>query len=357
MVLYDMTDGDLVEVTGTSFQAEHVLERDHLQAALRERISAIDPDLLVVSEEFGWFEGANRRIDLLCVDRTARLVVVELKRTTDGGHMELQSLRYAAMVSTMTFADLVDTYRRSLRSIGDETTDPEQSLRNWLTDVDEDVDEDPVLERDVRIVLVAAGFDKEITTTVLWLNDVFGLDIRCVRLTPYKHGDRLLLDVQHLIPLPEAIELTVQLRRREQAVKASTRGPDNRYWTQYIVITPDGATEPLRKRHAVRTMVDALHGLGVTAEQISDVLPNSRFLSVDGTLMDDELVDALVAEHGKPVASARKRYFVEEPIHEDDCTWVLSNQWGGARADNAFARLAALDPAGRVRAVAADRAD
>jgi len=30
-------------------------------------------------------------------------VAIELKRTEDGGHMELQSTRYAAMVSTMTF--------------------------------------------------------------------------------------------------------------------------------------------------------------------------------------------------------------------------------------------------------------
>jgi hypothetical protein len=44
--------------------------------------------------------------------------------------------------------------------------------------------------------LVSAGFDTQITTTVLWLNDVFGMDIRCIRLTPYKVDGRLLLDVQ-----------------------------------------------------------------------------------------------------------------------------------------------------------------
>jgi len=30
-------------------------------------------------------------------------VVIELKRTNDGGHMELQAIRYASMVSAMTF--------------------------------------------------------------------------------------------------------------------------------------------------------------------------------------------------------------------------------------------------------------
>ena len=35
--------------------------------------------------------------NLLCIDREANLVVVELKRTEDGGHMDLQAIRYAAM--------------------------------------------------------------------------------------------------------------------------------------------------------------------------------------------------------------------------------------------------------------------
>ncbi len=45
--------------------------------------------VLVVSEEFGAFTDARRRIDLLGVDRDGRLVVFELKRTADGGHLEL----------------------------------------------------------------------------------------------------------------------------------------------------------------------------------------------------------------------------------------------------------------------------
>ncbi len=52
----------------------------------------IAPDLLVVSEEFGEWDDSRRRIDLLAIDRDANLVVIELKRTEDGGHMELQAI-------------------------------------------------------------------------------------------------------------------------------------------------------------------------------------------------------------------------------------------------------------------------
>ena len=182
MALYDVTSGLLAPVEPTSFVTEKVLERKHLQVALRANVSLLPADLMVLSEEFGEFAEANRRIDLLCLDRSGRLVVVELKRTEDAGHVELQALRYAAMVSTMTMADVESALRRHLKSIGEDPDDAEQRLIDWLSDVD--MTETPVPTRDVRIVLVAQGFDKQITSTVLWLNDIYGLDIRCVRLIP-----------------------------------------------------------------------------------------------------------------------------------------------------------------------------
>ena len=38
----------------------------------------------------------RRRIDLLGNDRDTNLVIIELKRNDDSGHMELQAIRYAA---------------------------------------------------------------------------------------------------------------------------------------------------------------------------------------------------------------------------------------------------------------------
>lgn len=139
-MLFDLTTGALVEVPRTTFAVEGVLERTHLQKALRENIGVLGDDLLVVAEEFGDFADARRRIDLLCVDPQARLVVVELKRTEDGGHMELQALRYAAMVSTMTFDHLAETYERHLRAVEpDAADDARNRLADWLEDGEDSV--------------------------------------------------------------------------------------------------------------------------------------------------------------------------------------------------------------------------
>jgi len=215
--LFEMTPGDLVAVPSSTFEAERVLERADLQRLLRTHIDAIVDDVLVVSEEFGAFADARRRIDLLGIDREGHLVVFELKRTADGGHLELQALRYAAMASTMTFDDLIGHYEQYLASVEpDATGEARARLTEWLDDGD-----GTVLSRLVRIVLVSGGFDREITTTILWLTDMYGLDIRCVRLTPYKVGERLLLDVQQVIPLPEARKLTVQLQRKATQERAA----------------------------------------------------------------------------------------------------------------------------------------
>lgn len=48
----------------------------------------------VIAEELRQWEEARRGIDLLALGLPGRLVVIELKRTEDGGHMDLQSLRY-----------------------------------------------------------------------------------------------------------------------------------------------------------------------------------------------------------------------------------------------------------------------
>ena len=135
MPLFEMTPDSLEQVPSSTFTAEQVLERADLQRLLRARIDAVVDGVLIVSEEFGAFVGARRRIDLLGVDHSGQLVVFELKRTEDGGHLELQALRYAAMVSVMTFEDLLEHYEQYLARIDPGAVEEARSrLVDWLQD-------------------------------------------------------------------------------------------------------------------------------------------------------------------------------------------------------------------------------
>jgi hypothetical protein len=180
-----------------------------------------------------------------------------------------------------------------------------------------------VVRRDVRIVLASADFGREIMTTALWLNDVFGTDIRCVRITPYRVEQRLLLNVEQVIPLPEAEEITIQLRRREASTRVARSSSQD--WTQYVVTTPKGSTEPLRKRRAILAMAHAVIAAGADPPAMIEVMGPRRFRMVEGNLEGDELRSAFLAAY--PRADFR-RWFLDDPIYSDDETWVVSNQWG-----------------------------
>lgn len=216
MPIYEITRDEIIEIARTTFAEAALSERMDLQSLLREKISILSPDTLVIAEEFSDWDDSNRRIDLLGIDRDAKLVVIELKRTEDGGHMELQALRYAAMVSTMTFERAVKALAQ-FRSIA-----AEQAQARLLEFLGWDEPDEERFAQDVRIVLASAEFSKEVTTAVLWLNQR-DLDIRCVRLHPYRDGERVLIDVAQVLPLPEAQDYQVRLREKEQRERSASR--------------------------------------------------------------------------------------------------------------------------------------
>ncbi len=218
MAIYKLNKEHMIKLNETSFSQEHILEREDLQRLLRDQIDAVYPDTLIIAEEFSQWDDSYRRIDLLGLDKQANLVVFELKRTEDGGHMELQAIRYAAMVSTMTFDQVVDTYKGYLNQRGIEK-DARQEILDFLQWTEEREDD---FAGDVTIVLVSADFSKELTTAVLWLNKR-DLDIRCVRLKPYKHNEELFMDIQQVVPLPETSDYIVKVKHKEQAQRDATK--------------------------------------------------------------------------------------------------------------------------------------
>lgn len=213
MAIYQITENSLNRLAETSFNAEGIYERRDLQRLLKANIETLSPDLMVIAEEFGNWIDSSRRIDLLCIDKEANLVVVEIKRSEDGGHMELQAIRYAAMISTMTFRQLVEAhavYRHALNGSAEEAEKAIVDFLGW-----EELNEDQ-FAGDVKIVLAAADFSKELTTSVIWLNK-HGIDISCIRLKPYRMDNgTVVVDVQQIIPLPEAGDYQTRIRAKER---------------------------------------------------------------------------------------------------------------------------------------------
>lgn len=344
MALYELGKTELRPIARTSLNREAVREREDLQRILRDQIEVLDPEILVIAEEFSNWDDSRRRIDLLAVDRAANLVVIELKRGDTGGHMELQTVRYAAMVSTMTWDRAVEAFGHYLRTRGREE-DPGEVLLNFLDW--EDPDEE-AFGQDVRIILVSADFGRELTTAVLWLNER-DLDIRCVRLRPFADDGRVLLNVEQVIPLPEAQDFQVQIREKvRQERKART---DNRDLTRFDLVVAESSYERLPKRIALFRVVEHLVNSGIAPETVAQAAqprPFERvFRAVDGEMNQvefNEAAERMRKGEGKTHDSGRFFTADDELFHRSGKTYAFSKMWGGPKWYATMKRLKEAHP-------------
>jgi len=317
MAIFKFNNDGFEKVEKTQFSSEGILERQHIQNALKKQIDVITPNTLIISEEFSEWSDSKRRIDLLGVDKEGNIVVMELKRTETGEHMDLQAIRYASMVSTLTFARAVEIFSKYLQAIGSELN-AEDKLSSFVGDNIEN------FASDVRIILVSSDFSKELTTSVIWLNER-DLDIRCYRLIPHKFNDEILIDVQQIIPLPEAENYQVKVReQKEERREARKVARDN---TKYSFNGENG----LGKRGIVRAiwLKYIADNPTVSYEKLIQDFPSD----IRGRLFV-ELEQAL--EQQKRDGNGLSRYFIEddEVLHIGDKKYTISNQWGKGNIEN-----------------------
>ena len=259
--------------------------------------------------------------------------------------MELQAIRYAAMISTLAFDRIVSVFDAYLKSTGQEG-DAERMLLDHLGW--ESAGDGEIAEK-ARIVLVAPDFSSEITTTVLWLRDQ-GLDIRCVRLTPYRLDTQVLLDIQQVIPLPEAADYMVRLReKKDEDRKLTARRHQARDFTKYTISTPQSVSRDMNKRRAIFKMIRELVEQGIHPDRIQAALPANqptRFYRAKGCLEAAEFFEAArqKAESGGPSFQIR-RWFREDGdlMFFQGETFVFSNQWG-SRTEECMQALVAAFP-------------
>lgn len=324
MSVYRIIDNRLCSLQETTFHLENMLERRDLQALIRDSIEVIDPDLMVLAEEFGAWEDSRRRIDLLCIDRDARIVVLELKRTEDGGHMDLQAIRYAAMVSKMTFEEAVEAHSRFLEKTG---SDPASSESTILEFLDWDEPKEDVFGNDVRIILASAEFAKELMTTVIWLGE-FEIDITCIRLKPYKFENEIVLNVEQLFPLPEAKDYQIKIREKERRERQARNS--GRDLTRYDLTIGETQRTNLPKLRLAHAVVGEAIKRGAAPRDVLD--KKSAWVCINGKLNQETFIKLAETDRDESSPSADIKDFLtsnEELFHFDGKTFALrGNMWG-----------------------------
>lgn len=205
-------------------------EREHLQEWVLANPQILGPGVLIVTSEFDRWESRTRtekdRLDILGVDRTGRLVVVELKRDGAPDTVEMQAIKYAAMASRFDLDVLADAHAAFARKTGRQPGTSEESAE--LLESHTEYRLTPETLRTPRIVLIAGSFPASVTATTVWLTEM-GLDITLIRVQAYRTANEVVVTASQHYPPPDVEEFTVAPTRA--ARKPRSDAPPEVPWT------------------------------------------------------------------------------------------------------------------------------
>lgn len=201
-------------------------ERKHLQEWLENCPQALTQgsgdELLIIQKEFDGFDDTRERLDLLAIDKEGNLVIIENKLDDSGRDVVWQALKYASYCANLQKYQVVDIFQRYLnqkaQKEGGEPANAETVLLEFLQ-ADDLQSVQLNTKKSQRLIFVAAHYRKEVTNTVLWLSQ-FGVDCQCFKVTPWQAGDQLYLNVEQIIPTPEAADFMIGMAAKDAEEKS-----------------------------------------------------------------------------------------------------------------------------------------
>ena len=197
MYIVDNKSNELIKVSKTTFKDNGYRERQHLQEWIAKEPSV-----------FG------ERLDLLALDKNGCLVIIENKLDDSGREVTWQAIKYASYCSSLDTKDVIRIYQNYLNTQSS-NENAEKMIMDFLNIYDKNYLNLNQGENTQRIFLVAAEFQKEVTSSVIWLRN-YNIDICCFKVTPYKYDGKIFIDFDKIIPLPETEEYQIKVANKDQ---------------------------------------------------------------------------------------------------------------------------------------------
>lgn len=233
MYILDKQNNKLIKAEKCSFKSIGCDERHYLQEWIAKEPSSLGEELLIIQKEFDGFDGTRERLDLLALDKKGSLVIIENKLDDSGKDVTWQAIKYASYCSSLSKQDVINIFQKYPGCIG--------SAVDILSEFFEKDIEDVEINKgnSQRIFLVAANFQKEVTSSVLWLQN-FNLRIKCFKVTPYKYGDQVMIEFDQIIPVEDAEDYQIKVANKEQEESAESESTkireENRtnFWSEFV---------------------------------------------------------------------------------------------------------------------------
>ena len=291
MYLIEKITNRITELKKKSFSELGFTERKHLQEWIANSPAVLGEDILIIQKEFNGFNDTNERLDLLGLDKEGNLVIIENKLDDTGRDVTWQALKYASYCSTLKKEQIRRIYQDFLDKQGT-NENAEQNLIEFFN-VDNISEISLNLAQTQRIILVAAHFRKEVTSTVLWLMN-YKLRVQCFKATPYELDNQLVLNVEQIIPVKEAEEYIISMADKTQ---------DDR-----------NTQEQLKSRHHLRLdfWKMLLKEISQNSSSWQNISPSKdNWISI-GSGLSGVTFNFVISN-----SSARVEVYINRPIHEN----------------------------------------
>lgn len=235
MYLIDKEKNRISKLKQMTFSELKFREREHLQEWIANNPNSLGEELLIIQKEFSGFNETNERLDLLALDKLGNLVIIENKLDDSGKDVTWQAIKYASYCASLTKNDIIKIYQDYLGS----RTNAQEMISEFFDN--KDISE-IVLNQGLnsqRLMLVAANFRKEVTSTVLWLMN-FKIRLQCFKVIPFAFGEQLFLNVEQILPTKDTEDFAISIATKAQEEIEVQESLKNRhhvrlkFWEQFI---------------------------------------------------------------------------------------------------------------------------
>jgi len=206
--LWKILEGDTLKEINRS----KLNEEGRLEKLLEGDISTISDDLLVVGRQVGTDYGGW--IDLLCLNRKADLVIVELKRDKTPREVTAQSLDYASWIKDLSNEKITEIANNYL---GDKGPLEEAFKRKFGDDLPE------ILNENHEMLIVASEIDSSSERIIKYLSDSYGVRINAATFQYFRDSDGKELLARVFLMEPSEVE------RSAKTKATSKRSPNLTY--------------------------------------------------------------------------------------------------------------------------------
>ncbi|MCF6348014.1 MAG: DUF4268 domain-containing protein [Flavobacteriaceae bacterium] len=235
MYLINKEENRITQLEQKTFSELKFKEREHLQEWIANNPSSLGEELLIIQKEFSGFSDTNERLDLLALDKLGNLVIIENKLDDSGKDVTWQTIKYASYCSSLTKQEIIKIFQEYLGT--------SSKAEDKISDFYESKEiEEILLNQGInsqRLIMIAANFRKEVTSSVLWLMN-FKMRIQCFKVTPFALNEQLFLNVEQILPTKDTEDFAISIASKAQEEIEVQETLKNRhkvrlkFWEQFI---------------------------------------------------------------------------------------------------------------------------